>query len=220
MKKTLLFTASIAIAAACSASAQVRITEWMYQSASDTFEFIELTNMGSAAVDFAGWGFNDEKGLGDGLFDISGFGVVAAGESVLLTDMAVADFRAAWDLDESIKILTGYANGFGRNDVINVFDQNGDLVDRLTYGDDGYAPGSPRTRGASGNILEENLGFNDASAAIMAQAGDIFGSYAIASGDIGNPGYYYAAVPEPQTVALALSAVVALTAFALRRRRA
>lgn len=50
MKSTL--SLAVALAAATPALAQVQITEWMYSGNSG--EYIEFTNLGASAVDFAG----------------------------------------------------------------------------------------------------------------------------------------------------------------------
>ena len=43
------------------ASAQVYITEWMYNGNGATGEYIEFTNLGATAVDFSGWSFDDDS---------------------------------------------------------------------------------------------------------------------------------------------------------------
>lgn len=50
------------------AHADVRITEWMYSGGSG--EFIEFTNLGSSAIDFTGWSYDDDSRL-PGVFDRS-----------------------------------------------------------------------------------------------------------------------------------------------------
>ncbi|HEY1091298.1 MAG TPA: lamin tail domain-containing protein, partial [Burkholderiaceae bacterium] len=75
-----LIAAALALAATA-ASAQVRITEWMYGGAGP--EYIEFTNLGSSAINFAGWSFDDDSRL-PGSTSLSNFGLVAAGESVIL----------------------------------------------------------------------------------------------------------------------------------------
>lgn len=51
------------------AHADVRISEWMYNGD----EFIEFSNMGSSAVDFTGWSFDDDGGTGGRLSVPVGF---------------------------------------------------------------------------------------------------------------------------------------------------
>ncbi len=150
-------------------------------------------------------------------------GVVAAGESVVITEDTEASFRAAWSLPASVKVLGSYSNNLGRNDEVNLFDSSNSFVDRLTYGDQNI-PGTIRTQGQSGNpITPAALGVNDVSLWQLSFVGDGFGTYASSNGDLGNPGSYV--VPEPSTVLLLSCGALALLArrsrkFALARRAA
>jgi len=196
------------LCAVCSAAqASIRITEWMYSGQNG--EFVEFTNVGAGPVDMTGWSYDDDSRI-PGVFSLSGFGVVQPGESVIITESSAADFRVAWSLPVSVKVLGGYTNNLGRNDEINLFDGSDQLVDRLTYGDQAFV-GSIRTQGRSGNpTTPAALGANDVYQWTLSAVGDTFGSYASTGGDIGNPGVY---IPEPSALAL-----IALGALAVRRR--
>ncbi|MFA5554683.1 MAG: lamin tail domain-containing protein [Phycisphaerae bacterium] len=203
MKKLALVLAVVFTGQIC--LAQMYITEWMYQGTQDSsYEFIEFTNMSTSAIDMTGWSFDDDHQT-PGAFDLSGFGIVQPGQSVILTEVSASDFRDAWGLDSSIKVVgdLGVESGsnLGRADEINLYDSFDNLVDRLTYGDSTEA-GGPRTRYFSGNILLEYLGQNDATQAVLSANGDIYGSYISNLGDAGNPGSYYAAIPEPASLIL------------------
>ncbi len=163
---------------------QIRITEWMYDGAGG--EFIELTNVGGSPVSMLGWRYDDDSA--DPLigFDLSGFGTVQPGESVVLSEVAAEDFRNDWNLCGSVRILGGYTNNLGRADQINVFDTDGALVDRLTYGDLVF-PGSIRTTGASGWVSAAGLGENDVFAWTLSTVGDAEGSVASSLGAIASP---------------------------------
>jgi hypothetical protein len=174
----------------------VRITEWMYQGQPDSsYEFIEFTNVGTSSVDMTGWSFDDDNRT-PGIFDLSDFGIVEPGESVIITEVTAENFRAAWGLSPSVKVIgnlgnpTGNGNNLGRADEINLYNSADELVDSLTYADNDAA-GGPRTRYFSGNILFENLGENQAPLAVLSSVGDMFGSYMSTSGDVANPGNYY-----------------------------
>ena len=182
--------------AAVDARADMRITEWMYKG--DGGEFIEFTNIGASAIDMTGWSYDDDsRKVGE--LNLSAFGSVAPGESVIITETSANTFRDDWSLPTSVQIIGGYSNNIGRSDEINLFDSQGNLIDRLTYGDQVFS-GTIRTSGTSGtpNSLAA-LGANDVTQWSFSSVGDSFGSYASTRGDVGNPG---TAIPEPATMAL------------------
>ena len=74
-----------ALLAAADVSAQMRVTEYMYDGTDG--EFIEFTNVGSTPVSMDGWSFDDDSGI-SGSFSLSAFGTVAAGESVILAELS------------------------------------------------------------------------------------------------------------------------------------
>ena len=168
----------------------MRITEWAYSA--DSGEFVEFTNMSDLPVDMTGYSYDDDNAVA-GEFDLSSFGVVAPGESVVLTDGVAEDFHGAWSLDSSVKIIgeLGVVTGsnLGRNDQINLFDASGNLVDRLSYGDEDYE-GSVRTRDASGQACVDYIGQDDVLGWVLSEDGDMFGSFATNTGEYGTPGSY------------------------------
>ncbi|MEA5572572.1 DUF3616 domain-containing protein [Calothrix sp. UHCC 0171] len=167
--------------------ANIQITEFMYQGANG--EFIEFTNFGTTAVDFTGWSF-DDSGRTPGTIDLSAFGIVQPEESVILTEATEAAFRAAWGLSPSVKVIGGLTRNLGRADEINIYDNNGNLIDRLTYGDQTFA-GTIRTQGVSGWTAPGNLdAVNINTDWVSSAVGDAQSSRASIGGDIGNPGFY------------------------------
>jgi len=189
-------------------TAGMYITEYAYKA--EAGEYVEFTNLGGAPIDLTGWSYDDDSRL-PGVLDLSAFGVVQPGESVIITETLADVFRQEWSLDASVKIIGEYTNNIGRNDEINLYDQYGSLIDRLTYGDEDF-PGSFRTDNISANPLYPTaLGVNDIYQWVASSVGDEFGSYMSASGSIGNPGFY---VPEPTTLFLLLSSGLLL----IRRR--
>ena len=193
-----LLAAAFALHAA-SAQAEFRITEWQYNGS----EFIEFTNVSTSPLDLAGWSFDDDSRTPNTV-DLSPFGVVQAGESVILAELTAAEFRTEWSLPASVKVIGENTTNFGRDDEINVFDASDNLVDRLNYGDNAANTlGSIRTQDISGNPkTPAALGANDVFQWVLSSPGDRYGSYASFNGFIGNPGTYVDAVPEPASLVL------------------
>lgn len=193
------------------ADAAIRITEWMYSGGNG--EFIEFTNTGAAPVDLTGWSYTDSARIA-GQVSLAPLGVIAAGESFIVTETAAPAFRTAWNLPLSVKVFGDNIVNLGRADEVNIY--NGTtLVDRLTYDDQGIA-GSIRTQNKSGIPSSlAALGANNVLQWQLAAAGDGFGSVTSVGNDVGNPGQF-TLVPEPATLALAGLGAVAIVS--LRRR--
>jgi len=206
MARTILVSLILA-ATASTASADIVISEWMYNGlgTGSTGEFIEFTNTGPNAVDMGAWSFDDNSQT-PGVISLSAFGTVQPGESVILTDEPAATFATIWGLT-GVKIIGLNTANLGRNDEINLYDDANQLVDRLTYGDENF-PGTIRTQNRSGNIPASDYGFTVVQPGwLLASVGDSFGSYASTRGEIGSPGV----IPEPASLALlALGATLAL----------
>src|SRR6185312_5492576 len=116
------------------------------------------------------WSFDDDSEH-PGTVDLSELGVVAPGQSVILTDNpSKAAFRAAWSLCDDVAVIAGNSAGLGRDDEINLYDAGGTLVDRLKYGDDTI--GGPRTSGVSAYVSAQGLGANDIADWTLSVVGD------------------------------------------------
>ncbi len=165
----------------------VRITEYMYKG--DSGEFVELTNLDTVAVDLTGWSFDDDSAV-PGTFDLSGLGTIAPGESVIFTEIEAADFIMDWGIS-GVTVLGNSAPGLGGDDVINIFDASGTVVDQLAYGD-GTFPGSIVTDNISGWVCQDGIGANDIFQWQLSSVGDAQGSFAspLWPNMIGNPGSF------------------------------
>ena len=178
---------SAARSKAITVAGAMRITEFMYNGAgTGAGEFVEFTNIGGTAVDMTGWSFDDNSRTA-GSENLSGFGTVQPGESVIFTELTVSDFRTKWNLCPTIKIVGGSTNGLGREDEINLYDASNTLIDRLTYGDQTYSAGSIRTTAKSGWVSLAGLGANDITKWTLSSNGDSEGSYVTTTTEIGSP---------------------------------
>lgn len=192
------------------ASGDVVISEWMYSGTDG--EFIEFTNVGPDPVDMTDWSYSDSDAApGDLLFGTV-FGIIQPGESVILTEAVEADFRLAWALSDTIKILGSNTNSnLGRNDMINLYDAAGSLVDSLSYGDQTYEY-TPRTQNRSCNIPATDYGYDVAQTTwVLASDGDEYGSWVSTGYDKGSPGLV---IPEPAALVL-----LAASLLMIRRNR-
>ncbi len=192
-----LVTVSLVSLLAPIAFGDIVISEWMYNGLGEgeVGEFVEFTNIGPNPVDFTGWSFDDSSRV-PGSEVLSGFGVVAPGQSVIFTDDTAAAFTTAWGLS-GVSVIGGNTNNLGRSDEVNLYDADGNLVDRLTYND--QTGQGPRTRYLSCNIPAADYGYTVAQGTwVLAGVGDAYGSWMSARNEIGSPGQ----VPEPATMAL------------------
>jgi len=166
--------------------ALVRITEFMHGGFGA--EFIEFTNLDSVAVDMTGWSYSDE-GKVPGDVDLSGFGSVAPGESVILTEALAVAFDTDWSLGGGVDIVESNPVNIGGNDEINLYDNSGALVDTITFGDlTDICSIDADTR--SGGPCADAVANNDVLQWRLSEVGDDQSSEASGAGDVGNPGSY------------------------------
>ncbi|KQW43007.1 hypothetical protein ASC77_22165 [Nocardioides sp. Root1257] len=170
--------AAPAPAGAAAAPGNIKITEWAYNGS----EFFELTNVGLGAEDLTGWSYSDSTRTpapAATSTSLSGFGRVAPGESVIVSEVSADAFRTAWGLAATVKVVGGNAVNLGRSDEINIYDETGAQVDRLTYNDAGTGDvAGPRTDTSSAWVSTAALGANTASAWTKSTLADAEGSWA------------------------------------------
>jgi len=165
--------------------AQMRITEYQYQGGDLTSEFIEFTNVGVSPVNMSGWTYDDSDGPP---VNISAFGTVNPGQSVIICEASAAAFNAAWNLSGVIVIGLN-SNNLGRNDSIKLINNSAVIVDQLDYGDQTF-PGSIRAQSRSGFPCLQALGANNAYGWRLSSVGDSQGSFLSSFFDTGSPGQY------------------------------
>jgi Lamin Tail Domain/Secretion system C-terminal sorting domain len=162
----------------------MRITEYMYSG--NNGEFAEFTNIGSTPIDMTGWSY-DDNGATPGAVSLTPYGIVKPGESVILTETQTDSFRKDWSLCTGVPVIGGNTDNLGRSDQINLYDNKGQLVDRLTYGDQTF-PGTIRTQDVSGYVSKAALGIDSIAGWKLSAVGDAEGSTTSTGGDIGSPG--------------------------------
>ena len=162
----------------------MRITEYMYSGANG--EFVEFTNVGTTSIDMTGWSYDDNAAT-PGAVSLSNFGIVKPGESVILTETDATLFRTDWTLCPGQPVIGGNTDNLGRNDQINLYDNKGRLVDRLTYGDQNF-PGTIRTQNVSGYVSRAALGIDNIAGWTLSAVGDGENATKSTGGDIGSPG--------------------------------
>ncbi|WP_432797968.1 lamin tail domain-containing protein [Poriferisphaera sp. WC338] len=140
--------AALSIFITAYASAQIVITEIMYNPASKEkmpaqTEWIEIYNSGDEAVNISGWTLSDEDGKTNPVPDgIS----LAAGEAIVIIPgvQDVADFRAAWGEGFQVISLSGFTKGGMRglanspsdtNEILKLQNTGGDVVDEVNFDD-------------------------------------------------------------------------------------
>lgn len=163
------------------------ISEYMYKGSPT--EFVEFTNVGNAPVDMTGWSYDDNSQTPTSV-DLSAYGLVLPGESVVLTESAANVFQLNWSLPAAVKVIGLCSHNLSSEDEVNLFDNSGQLIDRLTFGS-GMFPGSIVTLNFSGSpICGSYEGANNIYGWALASAGDGLASYVSASNETGNPGQY------------------------------
>jgi len=170
---------------AAQASAQMRVTEYAYSGSGAAGEFVEFTNVGGAPIDMTGWSYDDSSRL-PGTINLTAFGIVEPGESVVLCEADATVFATAWNLS-GITIIGSNSANLGRNDEINLYDDGDVQIDRLTYGDQDF-PGTIRAQGSSGWGCGETLSTNTIQDWVLSVIGDDQNSVLSNEGNVGSPG--------------------------------
>ncbi len=220
LQRTIMAAGVVSAFAGASAMAGLVITEVMSQTSSGTASAVngdwwELTNMGAAAVQLAGYQWADtEDRLSGGAPQPNFFPTITigAGESIIILEEAAANkaaWRTMWGASASLVILgtdemlpsagvTDTFSGLGSGgDAVYFYDPAGALLSSFVFG--------AATRGVS---FEADVFGNDLGLSVVGENGAVMAS----NGDVGSPGF---AVPAPSGVmALAMAGV-----FASRRKR-
>lgn len=206
------------LAAACTANAQVRITEvsaWGSGNAPYGTDWFELTNFGSSAVNLAGWTMDDNSD-GTAKAALTGISSIAAGQSVIFTETAVTNFLSTWfatNAPAGLQIGNYTGGGVGLStsgDAVNIFNSAGVLQARVAFGS---SPGN-----APYQTFDNAAGLNNTSISQLSAAG-VNGAFVAArdAAEIGSPGIV-SAVPEPEGYAFALAGLVVVAVVRKRKQ--
>lgn len=182
----------------------VRISEYMYNGD----EFVEYTNIGTLPSDLTGWSYDDDSNQ-PGVVPLSAFGSVAPGESVILAEESVSNFKSAWALPGALKVIGDNSVNLGQNDRINLFAPNGYVVDRITYGTT-TKPGAYRALNFSVWPCADAIGTDNIYAWVASIVGDDQGTTASVNGHIGSPGTYVSVSPCADWLGLGNAKVTSL----------
>src|SRR5262249_6388382 len=171
--------------------ASIRITEFAYGgkatgAAGGDGEYAELTNVGDAPQDMTGWKYGNAADTFASGLDLSSLGVVAPGESVIVTDLSAAEFRSEWGLKSTVKVLSnGKAHTLNSGpNAIQVFDNTGTVVDSVSY-----LSGFESAKGLSAWVDAAHLGAKlGTDGWTISATGDTEGSWTSAKGSVGSPG--------------------------------
>lgn len=123
-------------------------------STADDFDFIELFNAGTNAVNLTGWKITD--GIGGTLTS----NVLAAGEYAVVVKSTNA-FRARYT-NANIRILGTFTGNLkNSSETFNLEDTGGKIIASVTYADSGNWPRRPDGDGSSLELLDVEADYND-----------------------------------------------------------
>lgn len=200
-------------------------SEIMYNpgSSQPNWEWVELHNTGSTAVDLTGYVFDDDDATILSGANIPGGTIPAGGTAVLFNDTGLnaSDVHAAWGADVPLISVTEWPTLDNGGDVIALWDSfahygSRTLVNALIWMFyDDASPWPASVTPASITLTSPDADFSAAaswSKSVVGTDGAYKSTLASGNGgnDVGSPGYL---VPEPTLLSLA-----PLLALAARRR--
>ncbi|MDB4488373.1 lamin tail domain-containing protein, partial [bacterium] len=107
MKNTFLLLPALALPL----SAQLRITEVMsdsnHSNTAANGDWFEITNTGATAVDVANYSFDDEDRNARASSGFPSYNLQPGASMIVLDESSETTFRTLWNLDPSIRIVTG-----------------------------------------------------------------------------------------------------------------
>ena len=177
--------------------ADVKFTEFAYggkitgSSTGGDGEYVEVTNLGSSAVDMTGWTYN--RDTGGTAISLTGLGTLAAGASGIITDVTAAEFRTEWNLAGSVPVVNdGSTKLDGGAHTISLYDPTIAIADQVTW-----ASGFVSAKGLSAWVDQTHVGAKAGTTGwTISAVGDAEGSVAsVHPTAIGSPGTFVLATP-------------------------
>jgi Lamin Tail Domain len=212
MKKSLTYIfAALAAGTLASNAAGLKITEVMYTGLYG--EYVEITNtnsVGGASIDLTGYVYSDNHRAtsGSNSVDLSVIGSLAPGKSAIITEADPSVFETVTygtftgvTKPSGLVIVGNVTVNLGRNDEVNIYDNIGTLVDRLTFNDQATAgtdPAGPRTEEFSAvpgpsTVLGDNKFKNWVLSVVGTSGAWKSGNHNVTpngNGTVGSPGTY------------------------------
>ena len=144
--------------------------------------------------------------------------MLAAGQSAIVTDAAVASFNSDWNLT-GVPVLRLPSSELGSDDEIRLHNGSKALVDVIHYGNLDF-PGTPFTQNISAWPNASAVHQDRIQSWFLSAVGDAQGSYTSSGGDIGNPGSFVASnIPAASTWGLVAFSILLLTVGTLCAKR-
>ncbi len=169
-------------------NAEVRITEIKYGNGGNPREYFEITNLGAVPVDMTGWSYDDNTNT-PGSVSLSAIGILAPGQSAIVTQLTAVAFMTEWPLVPGGTPIVTVGFQLNANDEVNLYDPSAALVDRISYGTTSF-PGSIDPLVQTAWPCAGAVGLNNIYAWKLSVVADGQASYTSTSGDTGNPGTY------------------------------
>jgi uncharacterized protein YjiK len=125
------------------------------QAASGVNDFWELTNISAGPVSLEGYSWHDNGRSASAAqpYKLPAGTSIAAGESVIFTQLSPAAFRTWWNIPNSVQVFQSVgAPGLGQNDGVSFFDEGQNEIFFFNYAAGGFtkSDGNPSTGAHSG----------------------------------------------------------------------
>lgn len=177
------------------AGANIQITEIAYggkvtgSTTGGDGEYVEITNEGDASQDLTGWTYDTGATQPTAGAGISLSGTLAPGASLIVTDVAAAEFRAEWGLKSSVQVISNNKTHTldGGPNAAYVFDAGDVVVDTVAYPAKGAA-GAFTGKGQAMTATAATSSQSTTAGWAVETVGDSEGAWTSASGAVGSPG--------------------------------